>query len=156
MDDLRSWLKEIDRLELLKRVEGADPDLEIGIITELNCRRKGPTLLFDNIRGSSRGRRIVTGTILDAPRLGLALGYRGIRSSEDLVARLEGKMSEHESAASKYPACEVSNGPILENNCSDPISIFCNFPPQNGMSTMVAIISERAVSSLLRTRIPDE
>jgi UbiD family decarboxylase len=115
MDDLRSWLKEIDRLGLLKRVEGADPNLEIGIITELNCRRKGPTLLFDNIRGSSRGRRIVTGTILDAPRLGLALGYRGIRSSEDLVARLEGKMSEHESAASKYPACEVSNGPILEN-----------------------------------------
>ena len=103
MDDLRSWLKHVEGLGRLKRVEGADPNLEIGIITELNCRRKGPTLLFDNIRGSSRGRRIVTGTILDAPRLGLALGYRGIASSADMVARLEGKMSEHESAASKFP-----------------------------------------------------
>ena len=47
MHDLRSWLQEVERLGNLKRVQGADPNLEIGIITELNCRRKGPALLFD-------------------------------------------------------------------------------------------------------------
>ena len=103
MYDLRSWLEEVERLGSLKRVQRADPNLEIGIITELNCRRKGPTLLFDNIRGFSQGRRILTGTILDAPRLGLALGQRGVASSEDLVARLEGKMSEYEAASSNFP-----------------------------------------------------
>jgi len=115
MYDLRSWLEEVERLGSLKRVQRADPNLEIGIITELNCRRKGPTLLFDNIRGFSQGRRILTGTILDAPRLGLALGQRGVTSSEDLVARLEGKMSEYEAASSNFPPREVPNGPILEN-----------------------------------------
>jgi 3-polyprenyl-4-hydroxybenzoate decarboxylase len=39
MHDLRSWLQEVERLGNLKRVQGADPNLEIGIITELNCRR---------------------------------------------------------------------------------------------------------------------
>ena len=115
MDDLRSWLKEVERLGSLKRVQRADPNLEIGILTELNCRRKGPALLFDNIRGFAQGRRILTGTILDAPRLGLALGQRGVESSEDLVTRLEGKMSEYEAAASKFPPREVANGPILEH-----------------------------------------
>jgi UbiD family decarboxylase len=115
MYDLRSWLEEVERLGSLKLVQGADPNLEIGIITELNCRRKGPALLFDNIRGYPPGRRILTGTILDASRLGLAMGHRGIASSEDLVARLEGKMSEHEAAASKFAPREVPSGPIFQN-----------------------------------------
>jgi UbiD family decarboxylase len=115
MHDLRSWLQEIDRLGNLKQVEGADPNLEIGIITELNCRRKGPTLLFDSIPGFAKGRRILTGTILDACRLGLTLGHHGVHSSEELVARLEGKMTEYEHASAKFPPREVPTGPIFEN-----------------------------------------
>ncbi|MBI4523369.1 MAG: UbiD family decarboxylase [Deltaproteobacteria bacterium] len=115
MHDLRSWLQAIESLGSLKRVQDADPNIEIGIITELNCRRKGPALLFDNIRGFPQGRRILTGTILDAPRLGLALGYPGMRSSQELVSRLEGKMTEYELASSNYPPREVESGPVLEN-----------------------------------------
>ena len=115
MHDLRSWLQEVERLGNLKRVQGADPNLEIGIITELNCRRKGPALLFDSIPGFPQGRRILTGTILDAPRLGLTLGQRGIDSSEELMARLEGKMTEYEHASANFPPREVANGPVFEN-----------------------------------------
>jgi UbiD family decarboxylase len=115
MHDLRSWLQEVERLGNLKRVQGAEPNLEIGIITELNCRRKGPTLLFDGIPGFPQGRRILTGTILDAPRLGLTLGHRGVGSSEELVACLEGKMTEYEHASVNFPPREVANGPIFEN-----------------------------------------
>jgi hypothetical protein len=39
MHDLRSWLREVERLGISNGVQGADPNLEIGIITELNCRR---------------------------------------------------------------------------------------------------------------------
>ena len=128
MSDLRSWIEEVDQMGRLKRLQGADANLEIGIITELNCRRKGPTLLFDHIRGFAAGRRIVTGTILDAPRLGLALGHRGVSSSEDLVARLEGKLSEYEAAAAKFPPQVVSNGPVLDNRLlGDEINLV-NFP----------------------------
>jgi 3-polyprenyl-4-hydroxybenzoate decarboxylase len=115
MHDLRSWLQEVERLGNLKRVQGADPNLEIGIITELNCRRKGPALLFDGIPGFPQGRRILTGTILDAPRLGLTLGHRGVDSSEELVARLEGKMTEYEHASVNFPPREVAHGPIFDN-----------------------------------------
>jgi UbiD family decarboxylase len=115
MHDLRSWLREVERLGNLKRVQGADPNLEIGIITELNCRRKGPALLFDSIAGFPQGRKILTGTILDAPRLGLTLGHRGVGSSEELVARLEGKMTEYELASANFPPREVANGPVFEN-----------------------------------------
>ena len=115
MYDLRYWLQEVEGLGYLKRVQGANPHLEIGIITELNCRRKGPALLFDEIPGFPAGRRILTGTILDAPRLGLTLGQRGVSSSEELVARLEGKMTEYELASSKFPPREVNQGPVLEN-----------------------------------------
>ena len=115
MHDLRSWLQEVERLGNLKRVQGADPNLEIGIITELNCRRQGPALLFDSIPGFPQGRRILTGTILDAPRLGLTLGHRGVDSSEELVARLEGKMTEYEHASANFPPREVANGPVFEN-----------------------------------------
>jgi UbiD family decarboxylase len=115
MHDLRSWLREVERLGNLKRVQGADPNLEIGIITELNCRRKGPALLFDSIPGFPQGRKILTGTILDAPRLGLTLGHRGVGSSEELVARLEGKMTEYELASANFPPREVANGPVFEN-----------------------------------------
>lgn len=128
MHDLRSWLQEVERLGNLKRVQGADPNLEIGIITELNCRRKGPALLFDSIPGFPQGRRILTGTILDAPRLGLTLGHRGVDSSEELVARLEGKMTEYEHASANVPPREVANGPVFENqNFGDEINLL-QFP----------------------------
>ncbi len=115
MDDLRSWLKEIEACGKLRTVDRADPYLEIGILTEINCRRRGPALLFDHIRGFPKGRRILTGTLLDAHRLGLALGYRDIRSDQDLVSRLEGKMTEYELRSSNFPPRTVGAGPIREN-----------------------------------------
>jgi 3-polyprenyl-4-hydroxybenzoate decarboxylase len=55
MEDLRDWLKEVDTLGQLQRVDGADADLEIGVITELNGQRRGPALLFDEIPGFPKG-----------------------------------------------------------------------------------------------------
>lgn len=115
MDDLQSWLREIEACGKLKLVEGADPHLEIGIITELNCRRRGPALLFDNIRGFPKGRRILTGALLDAQRLGLALGYRDLDSDQDLVSRLEGKLTDYELRSSAFAPREVGAGPVLQN-----------------------------------------
>ncbi len=115
MDDLRSWLKEVEARGKLRTVDGADPHLEIGVLTEINCRRRGPALLFDNIRGFPKGRRILTGALLDAQRLGLALGYRDLGSDQDLVSRLEGKMTEYELRSSSFPPREVAAAPVFEN-----------------------------------------
>jgi UbiD family decarboxylase len=115
MEDLRDWLREVESLGELKRVSGADADSEIGVITEVNGQRRGAALLFDDIPGFTKGFRIVTGTMLNATRLGLTLGYRDINTDRQLVSRLEGKTIEFERRAPEYPVFERSNGPVLEN-----------------------------------------
>ncbi len=115
MEDLRSWLKEIEGLGQLKVVDGADPHLELGILAEVNCERRGPVMLYDNIKGHAKGYRIITGAILTAQRLGLTLGYRDIHTDHELVSRLEGKVIEWERRSSEFPVKEVSEGPLLEN-----------------------------------------
>ena len=115
MEDLRDWLKEVDALGQLKHVSGADANLEIGVITEVNGQRRGPALLFDNIPGFDQGFRILTGSMLNAKRLAFTLGYRDISTDHELVGRLEGKMIEFEHKASQYPVQEKSTGAVLQN-----------------------------------------
>ena len=115
MEDLRDWLKEVEGLGQLKDVRGADVDLEIGVITEINGQRRGPALLFDDIPGFQRGFRVLTGAILNAQRLALTLGYSDVKNDHELVSRLEGKMIEFEREASRYAARERSDGPVLQN-----------------------------------------
>ena len=62
--DLRGWLQEVDKAGKLITIDGADWDLEIGCITELNDQREDyPALLFDNITGYPSGYRVVTGSL---------------------------------------------------------------------------------------------
>src|SRR5437870_12170833 len=56
--DFRSFVAEIERRGNLRVVEGADPVLEIGALTELMCERMGPMLLFENIKGYAGSCRI--------------------------------------------------------------------------------------------------
>jgi len=115
MNDLREWLKEIEARGLLKEVNGADPHLELGILAEVNCKRRGPVLLFDKIKGHEEGYRIVTGAMLDAQRLGLTLGYPEIRTDQELVSKLEGKVIEWERRSGEFAPREVAGGSVLEN-----------------------------------------
>ena len=102
MDDLRDWLEEVDGLGQLRRVKGADANLEIGLMTEVNGQRRGDALLFDEIPGFQTGHRILTGSMLNAKRLALTLGYRDIDDDQQLVSRLQGKMIGFEQAAPQY------------------------------------------------------
>src|SRR5437868_2603019 len=58
--DLREFIAAIDQAGQLKRIDGADWDLEIGAIAEVTASRpKAPALLFDNIRGYPPGYRVM-------------------------------------------------------------------------------------------------
>ena len=60
--DLRGWIDRADQFGELRRVEGADWNLEIGAITEVAQRMENsPAILFDRIRGYPPGRRILVG-----------------------------------------------------------------------------------------------
>ncbi len=50
--DLRGFIKQVDELGALRRVNGADPKFELGGITEVAAgTAECPALLFDRIKG---------------------------------------------------------------------------------------------------------
>ncbi|MEM0373736.1 MAG: UbiD family decarboxylase, partial [Sulfolobales archaeon] len=71
--EIRKFIEEVRKLGLLREIRGADWNLEIGAITDLNAKKKKYTLLFDEIKDYPKGYRLLTGALLDAIRVGLAL-----------------------------------------------------------------------------------
>ncbi len=113
--DLRKWLSKVEEMGQLQVVEGADPELEIGVLTELNAKRKGPALLFDRIKGHRKGYRLLTGALLNCNRMSLTLGVQGANTDRDLVEFLEEKTQEWETKAKDYSPQYVKRGPVMEN-----------------------------------------
>ena len=89
--DLRGFIDEIDGLGALRRIDGADPHLEIGGITEVAAGLPDcPALLFDRIKGFSSGFRIFTNATTNLQRACLALGIDpALRPLEALRAWME-------------------------------------------------------------------
>src|SRR5439155_7694516 len=73
--DLRGFIKQVDELGALRRVNGADPRFEIGGITEVAAGTpECPALLFDRIKGFPAGVRVFTNATTTPQRAALALG----------------------------------------------------------------------------------
>jgi 4-hydroxy-3-polyprenylbenzoate decarboxylase len=110
-EDLRDFIAAVERLDELRPVRGADWDLEIGTLAELNYERGGPALLFDEIAGYPRGYRVLTNAV-DTPRRAL------LALELPLDLDREAALVEHERRYSAYapvPPVAVSTGPIFEN-----------------------------------------
>ncbi|MFB3067726.1 MAG: UbiD family decarboxylase [Acidobacteriota bacterium] len=113
--DLRSWLASVEQLGELKHVSGAHWDLELGGISEINNRQRGPCLLFDDIVDYPSGYRVVTGTTGSPVRLAATLGFPSYPSSAELVEALRGKPQQWEALSVEFPPQYVEDGPVLEN-----------------------------------------
>src|SRR5438270_2474551 len=101
--DLRDWLADVEQLGELQRVDGADWNLEIGGISELNYRRRPPAaLLFDRIVGYPAGYRLVTGSVASARRIGATLRLGADFTDRRLVEALRGRPLEWERTAADY------------------------------------------------------
>jgi UbiD family decarboxylase len=114
--DLREWLSRVQRLGELKEVRGADWNLELGAISELNVKREGaPALLFDEIRGYPKGYRVLTCSTSSPARLSSILRLPVQRSHQGLVEALRGQPAKWQAAAKDFPFAIVERGPALEN-----------------------------------------
>src|SRR2546430_5016462 len=114
--DLRSWLDEIRELDELKEVRGADWDLELGAISELNVKKDlPPALLFDEIAGYPKGFRVLTCSASSPARLSSILRLGVQRSHRALVEALRGKPAQWQADAPKYDPVVVKSGAVLEN-----------------------------------------
>jgi UbiD family decarboxylase len=114
--DLRPWLSEVEKLGELRKVEGADWNLELGAISELNVKKDAPpALLFDGIKGYPKGFRVLTCSTSSPARLSSILRLPIQRNHPGLVAALRGKPAQWQAAAKDFPYEVVKSGPVLEN-----------------------------------------
>jgi UbiD family decarboxylase len=109
--DLRSFVEQLDRLGQLKRIDGADWNIEIGAITEAVSDKEGPALLFDNIKGYPQGFRILSNSFRTHSRFGAALGLGTDLHGLDLMHKWRHKFK----AMKPIPPVEVADGPVLQN-----------------------------------------
>ena len=114
--DLRRWLAEIEKLGELRHVRGADWNLELGAISELNVKKDAPpALLFDEIRGYPKGHRVLTCSTASPARLSSILRLPVQNTHQGLVEALRGKPAQWQAAAKDFSSVTVKEGPALEN-----------------------------------------
>ncbi len=111
-DDLRGWLKAVERMGSLKSVQGANWQKDIGEIAELAANREGgPAIICDDIPGYPHGFRVLVNALRTTQRLALAMRLPTNLSRSALTNEIGRKMSE----VGYLPPIPVNQGPILEN-----------------------------------------
>src|SRR5687767_15197228 len=101
--DLRAWLSQITEMGELREVEGADWNLELGAISEMNVKKDlPPALLFDAIPGYPKGYRVLTCSTSSPARLSSILRLGLEHSHKGLVERLRGKPAQWQARAREF------------------------------------------------------
>src|SRR5580765_1596230 len=111
-DDVRQWLELVEQMGELKRIDGADWNLEIGTMAELIYRERSgtiPALLFDRIKGYPEGFRILFGQQTSYRRLALMAGLPMDSVGLKLVTRFKEKLSNLQ----PIPPVVVKSGPVF-------------------------------------------
>lgn len=111
--DLRDWIQSAEELGELKRIDGADWDVEIGAITELGHHRgeDSDALLFDNIKGYPKGYRVLSNSLNTTKRLAMTLHMDTNFSRIDFVKDIKRHVAEVKHIKPEF----VKTGPVMEN-----------------------------------------
>lgn len=126
-NDLRDWLDIVESLGELKKIDGADWNLEMGTLAELVAREsKGPmpAVLFDNIKDYPKGYRALFAQNASFKRMAFNLGLPLDLSGLDLVRAFRQKLAAHQPIPHKV----VKKGPVLENVLSGKDVNLLKFP----------------------------
>ena len=111
--DLRDWLEQVEEMGELKRVHGADWNLEIGAIADMVTKnpRNSWALLFDEIKDYPAGYRVLTGILNSPRRLALTVGFESKFGDREFVLAWRERLN----TLKPIPPVVVKKGPILEN-----------------------------------------
>ena len=126
--DVRDIIDYADRIGELARLDGADWNLEIGVLAEIFAHSnpgRAPAVLFDKIKGYPPGMRIVSGLHNTCRRLAYAFGFP---DSDDPTVVVKAYRDRMKSDFKLIPPVTVKDGPILENiDRDDAVDLF-KFP----------------------------
>jgi 4-hydroxy-3-polyprenylbenzoate decarboxylase len=95
--DMRQWMALLEQQGELRRIAAeVDWDCEIGAIARRALEKKGPALLFENIKGYASGRctKLFVSSLGARSRLALALGFPRAASNRELVQHVMKKNRE--------------------------------------------------------------
>jgi 4-hydroxy-3-polyprenylbenzoate decarboxylase len=109
--DLREWIALLEKEGEIRHIRAeVDWDRELGAVARAVLEKKGPALLFENIKGYQRGRctKLFTGGLGSRDRLALALGFPRHAPNGDLVQYVMKKNGE--TIAPRI----VAGGPVKE------------------------------------------
>jgi UbiD family decarboxylase len=122
--DLRDYLRIVEERGDLKRINGADPQVELGTIAELMAERSGPALLFDEIRGYQKGYRVAVNVTVPPRRTALMLGLNPDQPLLNIVSEWRIRLKSFRPVR----PIEVKKGPILANVMLDDKVDLSRFP----------------------------
>lgn len=121
MKDLRDFIAKCEKEGQLHRIKDeVDWDLELSHIAKLNEERKGPALLFENVKGYDSP--VLTSVCTTTERLALIMGMPKQSTLVDLMREWVKK------GETKVPPKYVDTGPCKENSMmGDEVDLF-KFP----------------------------
>ncbi|HZR59492.1 MAG TPA: UbiD family decarboxylase [Xanthobacteraceae bacterium] len=109
--DQRQWMASLEQQGELRRIKAeVDWDREIGALTRRVLEKKGPALLFENIKGYGDGRctKLFASGLGARSRLALALGFPRETPNRELVQHVMQKNRE------TLPHVMVDKGPVKD------------------------------------------
>src|SRR5437867_2068125 len=112
VQDLRDWIALMESAGELRKVQGADSDIELGVIVDQFQRRMElPAVLFDEIKGYPKGFRVLANTLTSTRRIALTLRLPAESSKMELVQAWRKYAKQYPKIAPRW----VSDGPVNEN-----------------------------------------
>ncbi len=112
-DDLRQFIARVNELGELKQVDGADWDLEIGAITEIEAESPDARLLlFQNIKGYPPDFRVASNLFNTSRRIALPFGLPLHLSGTALVRAMKERIDK---GITLIPPVYGTSGPVAEN-----------------------------------------
>jgi UbiD family decarboxylase len=114
-NDFRDWIKAVDSMGELRIIKGANWNMEIGGISQLNYRRRpNRALLFDEIKNYPPGYRILTASMGSVRRMALTFRLPTELDDRGLIEELRGKPLAWEQGAQNFPPHMVATAPAFE------------------------------------------
>jgi len=113
--DLREWIEQTKKIGECKEIEGADPNLEVGTMSQINGKNEGPALLFNGLKGCDDRFSILTNSLANIRLMNLTLGLPLENSTHKTIDTLRYQMMEWAEKAKDFSPKIVDSGPILEN-----------------------------------------
>ena len=122
--DMRGFINCLEEMGELKKLPGADLNLEVGALTERSAEKEGPALLFSHFKDHPEGFRVISNVFRTCRRTAPAMGLPTELKGVDFLYAWRKKLA----AFKPVPVEQVEGGPILENQMAEDEVDLYKFP----------------------------